>query len=447
MQLQAKNRIAKYGFAVVMLLMLTVSAAKSQAQTGMSRRPEYLAPAPFNVDVFSFRAADGNNRLDLYLRVFNNMLTFAKQDSQFVASYEVVVDLFEGKESDSEGPLLLEKVWSQTVMAPSYEISVSRNRYHETFHSFEAPESGRVVRIQIRDKESDKAFVVKRQIQASPVDADSLGMSSVALVTGQRRGEKDEKAIAPNLSGLVYVKGKEKPMLYYELYNTEKKREKVTALYTVFLTGREDKEVDRFTRELKLTGEKTEAYEEIPTEKLTGGDYAVAVAVKDKEDGPALAEGRAMFRVRVGGLAANITNLMEAIEQLRYITDSKEIDYILEGKTNEEKLTRFNEFWRKRDPSPGTEENELMAEYYDRILYANQHFRSYMPGWRTDMGMIYIKYGAPDFVDRRPSDASTRAYEIWEYYTHRRRFIFLDMTGFGDFRLAYPEWDIRNRTP
>lgn len=442
-----KNRSAKGVLIAAMFLICAGWAAECPAQTSMNRTTEYLAQAPFNVDIFSFRAGDGKSRLDLHLRIYNNMLTFVKQDSQFVASYEVVVDLFGDKENSSEAPLLLEKVWSQTVMAPSYEISVSRNRYHEIVRSFDAPLTGKVARIQIRDKDSDRTFTIKRLVQVSPVDADSLGLSSVALVTEKQRNERREKGIAPNLSGLVYVKGKEKPMLYYELYNTEKKREKVSVQYTVFLTGREEKQVDGFTREIKLIDEKTEVHEEIPTEKLTGGDYAVTLAVKDKEDGPALAEGRATFRVRIAGLAANITNLMEAIEQLRYVTDSKEIDIILEGKTDEEKQARFSDFWRKRDPSPGTEENELMAEYYDRILYTNQVFTRYMPGWRTDMGMIYIKYGAPDFVDRRPSDANSRAYEIWEYYIHRRRFIFMDMTGFGDYRLAFPEWDIRNRTP
>lgn len=437
----------RYVFAMCWFLLTAGWVVDSPAQVDMTRQPEYQAPAPFNVDVFSFRADSAKSRFDLYLRIYNNMLTFVKQDTQFVASYEVVVDFFNDDEDSSNPELLLEKTWSQAVSAPDYEISVSSNRYHEAFRSYEVPFSVRLVRVQVRDKSSDKSFFINRRVQSSPVDQDGLGMSSVMLVGEHHQDEQGKKIVTPNLPALVFLKDKGKPILYYELYNTSKDRDQVWVRYTVSSRGRNEEQVDAFTHELKLTGEKTSVLEEIPTGKLIGGDYLVTLTVKDKEDGQPLAGGNVMFRVRVLGLAADIPNMLEAIEQLRYIADSKEIDKILDGKTDEEKLSRFNEYWRKRDPTPGTEENELMAEYYDRIRYANQHFTNYMEGWRTDMGMIYIKYGAPDFVDRRPFDFNTRPYEIWEYYQHKRRFIFVDMSGFGDYRLAIPEWDIRNRTP
>jgi GWxTD domain-containing protein len=436
----------RYVFVMCVFLLTAGWAADSPAQMDMSKQPEYQAPAPFSVDVFSFKADSGKSRLDLYLRIYNNMLTFVKQDGQFIANYEVVVDFFDTDEKGDDPQLLLEKTWSQAVAAPTYEISVSSNRYHETARSYEIPLAVRLVSVQVRDKSSDKTFVIKRQIQASPVDGDGLGMSSVMLVGEQRRDEQGKKIIAPNLPALIFLKDGQKPVLYYELYSAVKDREQVWVNYAVTSRGRNEALVDTFTRPVRLAGEKTEVFAEIPIDKLIGGDYLVTLTVKDKEDGQALAGGVAIFRVRLLGLAAGIPNMMEAIEQLRYVADSKEIDKILKGKTDEEKLQRFNDYWRKRDPTPGTEENELMAEYYDRIRYANQHFTNYMDGWRTDMGMIYIKYGAPDFVERGPYDFNTRPYEIWQYYNHRRRFVFVDMSGFGDYRLAIPEWDVRNRT-
>ena len=52
------------------------------------------------------------------------------------------------------------------------------------------------------------------------------------------------------------------------------------------------------------------------------------------------------------------------------------------------------QFWQRRDPTPDTEENEYKEEHYRRIAYANEHYASGIPGWKTDRGMIYIKYGA-----------------------------------------------------
>jgi GWxTD domain-containing protein len=59
----------------------------------------------------------------------------------------------------------------------------------------------------------------------------------------------------------------------------------------------------------------------------------------------------------------------------------------------------IEEFWQKRDPTPGTQENEFKEEHYRRIAYVNEHFTSYVPGWKTDRGRIYITFGPPDEIE------------------------------------------------
>ncbi len=102
-------------------------------------------------------------------------------------------------------------------------------------------------------------------------------------------------------------------------------------------------------------------------------------------------------------------------------------------------------FWKKRDPNPNTPRNEKMEEYYARVDYANKHFSHYIDGWRTDMGMVYIMFGAPNNVDRHPFDLDAKPYEIWAYYDLNYSFVFVDQTGFGDYRLETPVWDVWNR--
>ena len=91
-----------------------------------------------------------------------------------------------------------------------------------------------------------------------------------------------------------------------------------------------------------------------------------------------------------------------------------------------------------KDPSPKTDVNEVLIEYYRRIAYANDHFESYYDGWRTDMGMIYVTLGPPNYVERHPFEYDSKPYEIWSYYDINREFIFVDQTGFGDYRLYQP---------
>ena len=87
-----------------------------------------------------------------------------------------------------------------------------------------------------------------------------------------------------------------------------------------------------------------------------------------------------------------------------YIIDDRERAVFLSLRSDQEREHFIEQFWLRRDPTPGTPENEMKSEHYRRIAYANQRFpwRS-MPGWKTDRGRTYIVYGPPDEIERHPS--------------------------------------------
>jgi GWxTD domain-containing protein len=122
--------------------------------------------------------------------------------------------------------------------------------------------------------------------------------------------------------------------------------------------------------------------------------------------------------------------------------------------TDEEREQFIEIFWRNRDSDPDTVENEYKDQYYERIAYANEHFTSGKPGWLTDRGRIYIKFGKPDEVESHPAGG---AYERASYegggsttvYPFERWFYrdipgvrsgveieFVDPTGSGEYRMA-----------
>ncbi|PYS99944.1 MAG: GWxTD domain-containing protein, partial [Acidobacteria bacterium] len=83
-------------------------------------------------------------------------------------------------------------------------------------------------------------------------------------------------------------------------------------------------------------------------------------------------------------------------EDVAYIITSEERKAWNKLQTDEEREQFIEAFWRRRDPDPDTEANEYLEEHYERIAYANQHFASGIPGWKTDRGRIYIMYGPPN---------------------------------------------------
>ncbi len=137
-----------------------------------------------------------------------------------------------------------------------------------------------------------------------------------------------------------------------------------------------------------------------------------------------------------------------------YIITKEEKRAFLALQTDEERENFIENFWRRRDPNPDTEENEYREEYYERIAYSNEHFTSGIPGWKTDRGRIYIAWGKPDSIESHPSGGSydrpsyegggsttTYPFEIW-FYRHLDNvgdgveIEFVDPTGTGEYRIA-----------
>jgi GWxTD domain-containing protein len=87
--------------------------------------------------------------------------------------------------------------------------------------------------------------------------------------------------------------------------------------------------------------------------------------------------------------------------------------------TKEEKEKFIEQFWARRDPTPGTPRNEYQEEHYRRIGYVNARFheREGSPGWTSDRGRIYVVYGPPDEIESHPSGGPLLLYpyDQWLY--------------------------------
>lgn len=141
-------------------------------------------------------------------------------------------------------------------------------------------------------------------------------------------------------------------------------------------------------------------------------------------------------------------------KDVTYIITDEERKAFKKLATDDERERFIEEFWRRRDPDPDTDENEYREEYYERIAYANERYSSGIPGWKTDRGRIYIMYGKPDELETHPSggrydrpsyqgggSTSTYPFEIW-FYRHLPgvgsgiEIEFVDPTGTGEYRIA-----------
>lgn len=125
------------------------------------------------------------------------------------------------------------------------------------------------------------------------------------------------------------------------------------------------------------------------------------------------------------------------LEALSYIGEQAEVD-AMRNLPPDQQAEAWERFWQRRDPTPETPLNENLIEFYRRLRHAARHFQGIGPGWRSDMGRIYIRFGPPDQVESQPGSASMPTIEIWYYHQPYRRFLFADREGFGRYTLLNP---------
>ena len=144
--------------------------------------------------------------------------------------------------------------------------------------------------------------------------------------------------------------------------------------------------------------------EEIPFDSLNRLNYIITKkglyhfqTSATKKEGPTLFNFQENF--------PKVRSVENMVEPMRYITTKKEFTFLYES---EDKKAAVDKFWL--DVAGSSERaRTLIREYFNRVESSNHYFTSYMEGWKTDRGIIYIIYGSPNVIYKG------KDYENWIY--------------------------------
>jgi GWxTD domain-containing protein len=396
--------------------------------------PDQPADLPvFHLDALCF-AADkaGQTRVDVFIQTPYENLRFTDVDQKFTSTYDVTVDFL-----DSTNTQVMDKSWVESVEARDYDESVSPRESNIAQRSFALQPGNYTLDVQVRDEETKKSYRQKRRLWVRDFSTSPFAMSDLMLVN-RLAYEGEKRILSPNISGNI-AEANDSFHIFFEVYDRLKSDSVHVKLR---ILDERDIPAARDSFAEKMVGERLSVTRRVNVNRMIAGEYRMEIDVSPSAGfGEVAAHASRPVRIEWRGIPVAEADLDKAIDQLQYIVDREKLDSMKKAPA-EKKREMFKAFWKQRDPTPNTERNELMEEYYGRVAYANKHFTHYMEGWRSDMGMVYIIFGPPNNIERHPFDIDAKPYEVWTYYDINREFVFVDASGFGDYKLTTPLYDI-----
>jgi GWxTD domain-containing protein len=412
---------------ILFVVLITAAFYSAFAQIEDSKKEHGIVKVKYFQDFLNFRSSkSGMTRLDVFLQVPYNEIQFVKKADQFESQFTATISVF----AEDKEKLIQEKSWDEKIDVKEFPHTTSPSNYNISIKSFDLPSGKYFIRTSIEDKDSRKTFSIDnmftiRDLNTLPNLSDIMFIAKQTMVAGSNK-------ILPNITRDISVQ-KDGIPLFFEIYSNSPGR----IILQFDVSDKAKKLLYSDTLFRYIDSGKVQIFHSLKVNGLGLGTYLISVTLKDTNN-KVTASTLKSFNSRWAGVPSAINDLDKAVAQLVYIASSSEKSYIESAPTKEEKIKRYLEFWKKKNPNPNEEDNRVFDEYYRRINFANENFTYFMEGWRSDRGMVYITLGPPNNIDRHPFDYDAKPYEIWEYYDMNQQFIFVDETGFGDYRLTTP---------
>lgn len=383
----------------------------------------------FDVNLFNV-AADSASLSRLIIRVsfVNDELQFiTTKDKKFRADYEISVTILDTVESEIQS-----KKWTRFVIAQNFDETNSEKLINSPQVSLDLQPNKYQFKIGLKDIETQRSAVREGWILLRNFSKEELMLSDILFLDTEIF--KEDERLRKITDGLAASAEVPKHYAYYEVYDTSP-TDSINIMYEIL--GPENNTIKKGEHRIKSKGRITPDFIELDEDRFFSGDHRLKIEISSK--------GRTLEAEEPISCVCKIslplyTDIQDAIEKLIYIAKGDELKR-LKKTEGEEQIEEFRKFWEKRDPTPETPENEYMEEYYDRINTANEVFTGTKDGWRTDMGLVYVKLGPPDYIDkpllydefydqtrrRRPS-------VIWHYIDLGRQIFFYYRAG--EYRIA-----------
>ncbi len=279
------------------------------------------------------------------------------------------------------------------------------------------------------------ASVAYQEFDMQPKRMDEIVFSDIKWVAYQRSEEavnRSRQSLLPLVTNDAFL-NQDSMVFYQEIYNVARVREGKFVIRARILQG--DNILYAYeTSVARMAGTINAYLFMIPgLEKLRSNTYHLQIELLSIRNEP-FATYRKKFYIYNSRLdmdlesisafqrEADLFNEYEEVEltyyleTLAWISTEQEKQFVQVLESYEQKKNYLYSFWEKRRRFPEQKVEALWRGHLMALDYVNQQFKSDLnPGWKTDRGRVFLKYGIPNDVERHPSDNQAVPWELWRY--------------------------------
>ncbi|MFQ5511307.1 MAG: GWxTD domain-containing protein [Candidatus Krumholzibacteriia bacterium] len=403
--------------------------------TGVALLPS--ESAAFSIYARSLVGADRAPSVKVSTSIPHSELVFLRTEGVYQASYRVYIRII----SAGGKKLLDTAVENETVVVEDYQQTRSHKRTSNLSRRFQLPPGDYIVECTAQIKDTHLLYSKQAQVTVPNVAEAGVGLGRPRLyaapIDGSHKGDvlvrsREGSDLRPKESP-TFADLHTRPAFEFDVFLQQEFGDSVPCQVTYEVTNRAKSQVLYGRATVKLSGSTDRFVIPVNVDDWEPGPYSFHVKVA-LADPPRATTSHLSFDL--GFTRSMLTRYFDrTLEVLSLIGERDEIEE-LKNAPEGERGTLWLEFWQRRDPTPGTEENEALIEHFRRLGYVEEHFSMAGPGWSSDRGRIYIEHGEPDEIETRSDPYLQGSYLIWRYYTGNRTFVFYDRFGLGEYRLS-----------
>ncbi|HOT96735.1 MAG TPA: GWxTD domain-containing protein [bacterium] len=449
-----------------MLVLLLMSSCATTA----AREQKHL---DLSIDVAQFLGSDGQSYLEIYFSLPERGPLYVQANGGFVCDVMMSVEIFQ------DDSLWANKVWRiSNTLADTAATSASRQlvdmlRYPVT--------PGRHYQITLFARDARRSSLDSVRVDWTSANwSRDLALSDLQLANSIASYDsscnevfrKRFYCVTPNPE---FTFGGEKGDLYYyfEAYNLQKNLHALKyRVLTRILDGQGEllAQVPPVIHERDLKQDVIREIGQFPMRDIPSGTYQLEYALTDSANGVLLRKSK-LFLVQNPGLKPlapvfaqgdqemhflddfDLKKLDEEFDKLFALTSKGDRDIYRSLKEADAKRAFLYKFWASLTPPDYSLTQDFRIRYMKDCEYVANYFsRPGKSGWRSDRGIVFLRYGKPSDIERHTVGKDTKPYEIWHYENIENGviFVFVDRMGFNQYELIHstmrgevynPQWE------